>query len=288
MRLALLSLITAATLGMSVTSAQAARYGAVYGSSEEFHFVADTAVDLGQGPLALCHLTKKSTAMFFIGMWRSSKGYALVTDGCNSDAYIPISAEEVAQGQASGKIPADVPLQPKMTLQQITSGFFGLILLGAFIGFALVQGVLRGKRRKARYAEMGGMSPQAMAIVDAMCHAARADGHVADEEILEIADAVEVMTGQEIDPADVLKIAEMANEKLSEGDFAAMVKGQSKKTLEVMMRGSLHVVVADGELNRAEKGYISGLAKAMKMSADTVQSLLVEVVAADQSTGQPT
>jgi len=54
---------------------------------------------------------------------------------------------------------------------------------------------------------MGDAAPAKIAILDAMCHAAKADCHVSASELAEIANAAQQMTGDKIDPQ---RISEMA------------------------------------------------------------------------------
>lgn len=275
------TILGAALFAGAVGPAQAARVSALTGYTEQMHFVADTGVRIGGQPFALCHMTKKFTAMFVIGFWRSSGDYVLARNACQAEEYYPLSAAKMAGYKANGLIAANVPDTPKMTGEQILSGFWGLAAVGAFLGYGAVSAARTRKRRSGRQAVLGHIAPEAKAVLEAMCRAAKIDGEIADEEVFEIVAAGEAMTGQEIDPADVLRMAEMAEDNLRESDFKQMVKGQAPNTLEVMMRGVLHVVAADGTMEPQEKSFIGGLAKAMKMPGQKVQAILEEVVAAN-------
>ena len=275
MRHLLTGFITAIFLTSMATQAEARRAG--YSTAQELLFVAQTEFEDETGTLALCQLVETQSAIF-VNFWRSVESYALASDGCNTESYYEFTAAELKTAQAAGMIASDVPLEPKLSMQSLAGGFWGFGLL-ALVLIGLGLKVLQVQRRKGqRLAIMGNATPAAQSILDAMCHAAKADGYIAPSEVAMIKSAAEEMTGENFALEDVKRMATLAEETLDLNGHKRLIKGRSKPEQLDMMRGVLMVVAADGKLDGKEKTFVGGLAQAMNMDAATVQALLAEVV----------
>ena len=272
-------LILTLALGFQVvgTTAADARRGAS-GYSEGLEFVAPTGATTQDGAaLSLCVLVRTDHLMF-IDIWRTQKGYGVAENACNVDNFFPIDAAELAELQADGLVDAAIPSEPAVKAGLAVPVWAWLVLAG-LVGFALMKVRAKMARKSQRQQLMGDMSPAAMAIIDAMCHVAKADGDVSMAEVREIAIAVEQMTGETIDPTQVGEMAKLAEDTLSDKDFKKFAAGRSEDEKEVMMRGVLYVAVADGKLDGKEQAFVGKLAKAMQMPGNKVTALLQEVVA---------
>ncbi|WP_108814735.1 DUF533 domain-containing protein [Loktanella sp. Alg231-35] len=254
-----------------------ARRGGGYGTAEQLVFVSPTEFEDETGPLALCHFVE-THSIIFVNVWRSLTGYALASNNCQSEQYYEFTATELESAQAAGMIPADVPLQPKLSMKSLAEGFWGFGLLIAVLAFAGFKLLAVQKRRGQRIAIMADATPAAQAILDAMCHAAKADGYIAPSEVAMIKQAAEEMTGTIFAMEDVKRMADLAEETLDLKGHKRLINGRTKPEQLDMMRGVLMVVAADGKLDGKEQVFVGGLARAMGMDGGTVQSLMAEVV----------
>jgi len=268
-------LITAALLTSMATQAEA-RHGG-YSTTEQLVYVSPTEFEDDDGPLALCHFVE-TYSVIFINFWRSTQGYALAGNNCNTDSYYDLSAVELKTAQTSGMISADIPSEPKLSIKSLAEGFWGLGALALLLLFAGLKIMQVQKRKAQRMALMRGATPGAQAILDAMCHAAKADGYVAPSEVEMIKRAAEQMTGESLALEDVKRMASLAEESLDLKGHKRLIKGRTKHEQLDMMRGVLLVVAADGRLDGKENKFVGGLAQAMNMDSQTVQALLAEVV----------
>ncbi len=260
----------------SMATTAEARRGGGYSTNQELLFVSPTEIENDLGPLSVCHLVK-TRAIIFINVWRTLEGYALANNGCMTDAYFDLSAEELSAAQLAGAISKDVPATPKLSMAQVMNGSWGLGLIAALVGFAIFKAFKIRARRNERMSFVSGASPVAQAIIDAMCHAAKADGHIAPSEIAQIKQAAEEMTGETFTNDTVAHMASIAEAKLDQSGFKRLVKSRSPAENMDIMRGVLMVVAADGRLDGKEKVFVGGLAQAMKMSGQQVAILLAEV-----------
>lgn len=229
-------------------------------------------------PLALCVLVKTQNVLF-LDVWRTQKGYALAENRCDASSYIPVTSDQLKVFKMSGVISSEVPDEPQVKTGLAIPYWAWAIIAGlvALIGIKLRR---KAGRKSARRDLMGDASPAAIAILDAMCHAAKADGHVSPSELIEIAEAAQKMTGEKIDPKRVAEMAKLAESNLTDQDYKRLVAGRTEDEKEVMMRGVLFVAVADGKLDSKEQQFVGKLAGVMQMPATKIQALLGDVVAA--------
>ncbi|WP_394177443.1 DUF533 domain-containing protein [Yoonia maritima] len=275
MRAFLLGLLAVLFMSSAATTAEARRGGG--STSEELLFVSPTDLGSADSPIALCHLVS-TTSVIFVNFWRTVESYALAENGCATDSYFEFDATQLKAAQTAGLVPADIPVTPKLSIGQIAGGFWGFGILAALLIFAVAKMAKARTRRKERRGLMGEGSPASHAILDAMCHAAKADGQIDPSEIATIKSVAEEMTGQAFSPEIVKRMADLAEATPAEADFKRLVKGRSKDEQLDMMRGVLMVVAADGQFAGKEQVFVGGLAKAMRMNGDVVKTLLSEVV----------
>ena len=266
---------------LSVHDAEARRGASGY--SENLEFVTATEITGQAGtPLSLCVLVRTDSVLF-IDVWRSEKGYALAENRCEADSYVAVEAGHLSALKEADLIPASIPDTPS-----VKTGLAVPVWVWVALAGLMALAALKAKQKAGRKAErrklMGDASPAVVAILDAMCHAAKADGQISPSEVAEIAEAAAKMTGETIDAAQVAQMAQLAEGNLSESDFKRLVAGRSAEEHEVMMKGVLFVSAADGVLDGEEKQFIGKLAGAMKMPGETIQALLADVVA--QRTGE--
>lgn len=281
MRSSMLALLATTFLVALPEPAEARRGGSEH---QDLLFVAETKIIEEGVPYSLCLLVNERSA-FGINLFRSVETYALAENKCDTTAYYPMSVEDIAEAKEAGMIDAAIPNEPKLSTSDLITGHIGWLLVAGVLAFAGYGALNARKRRQERQGMMGEASPAAVAILDAMCHAAKADGHIDASEIAAIADAAERMTGESFDPGQVARMAELAEGKPSDKDFKRLVKGRTGPEFDVMMRGVLMVVAADGRLADSEQQFVGKLAKAMRMSGEQVQTILHDVVGSAQ--GQP-
>ena len=269
--------VTALAASLSALPAEARRGGG--SSSQKMLFVADTDIVIDGKPHTLCHLVEDS-GVLFVPLFRTLEGYALAENRCEADSYYAMTAEDIAGAKADGLIPADVPDTPSLSLGQKAQGFWGWGIVVGFLGFAGAGALKTRQRRKEREGLMGDVPPAALAILDAMCHAAKSDGTIAPEEVTEIARIGEEMTGQSFDPARVRRMADLAEADPSDKDVKRLVKGLAPQEQELLMKAVLTVVASDGTLDGKEQQFVGKIARAMKMAGDKVNAILAEVVGA--------
>lgn len=248
-----------------------------YSTTQSMLFVTETKMTDADGPLALCHLVT-TRAVIFVNVWRTLEGYALASDNCQTDQYYEMNSADVIDAQAGGMIPDNVPTAPKLALGKLAEGFWGLGALAALLAVAGLKVLNVQRRASKRMAMVSDASPAAKAILDAMCHAAKADGYIAPSEVETIQSVATELTGENISLKMVHEMAKLAEEKVESKGFLRLAGGRTKLEQLDMMRAVLMVIASDGRLDGREKAFVGGLAQAMKMDGSTVSALLQEVV----------
>lgn len=248
-------------------------------SAQKMLFVAETKMQgAKQENLALCHLIKDQ-GIFFINLFRSSEGYVLAGDNCVAESYYNLPDGNITAAKAAGAIASDVPDTPTLSFQEKLAGHWGWLLVLGFVGFGLVGFMQKRKRSKMRAELLGDINPVAKQMLDAMCHAAKADGSIDASEVAAIAAAASQITGETFSPETVSQIAHLAEADLDKKDFAKFVKGTDAAQKEAIMEGVLQVVAADGQLDGKEQAFVGGLAAASGMNSDKVNEILNRVLA---------
>ncbi len=259
------------------TPAQARGLPIIYGTQDSLDLVETTGIEGPNGkPLALCHYTSKYH-LFYLGFWRVSHGYALAANGCDSDTYYDISEADFKEAQSNGQISANLPAKPKMTLNQIASGFGGLALVVIGALFLLMKSVGGARRKSARKAEMGEMPKVATQIVDAMCHAAISDGSLDDSEVATIAEIAKQMTGEALPETRIRAIVAKASPKPTDNEFKAFGAGLGPVEKELVLKAVFAVIAADGQIVDSEHTFFIKTAQALMVDADTVRRIVEDV-----------
>ncbi|MCK0094030.1 TerB family tellurite resistance protein [Yoonia sp. F2084L] len=269
---------------LTTTMATQAEARGSYSTTQSMLFVSQTELTDDAGPLALCHLVT-TNAVIFVNVWRTLDGYALASGNCQTDQYYEFTGNELLAAQAAGMIPEGIPAAPKLALGKMAEGFWGLGALVALLAVIGAKALMVKRRTSQRMAMVSHASPAAKSILDAMCHAAKADGYVAPSEVEMIQRAAQEMTGEAISLELVQQMAQLAEEKVEAKGFLRLVNGRNKLEQLDMMRAVLMVVASDGRLDGREKAFVGGLAQAMKMDGGTVSALLQEAVSG--GAGQP-
>jgi len=253
--------------------AQAGRGGGVMGTSETTSFVAETTITADDGQLlSLCHMTKK-TYIMFAGVWRSSIGYVVAGNRCETDEYYEIKPDFLTMAKLTGKLAQEVPDQPVMSSDEIIDGFWGLGPIGIFILFVLVSLNKRRKRAALRTGEMTGASPTAIKILDAMCHVAKADGRLDANEIALMADLSHQMTGTAFDSDRILRMYNLAETNLTPAQYKSFGKGLAEGDKRLLMTAVLMMASADGNIDKKEMQFVQKLGMGLKIGDKEVNTI---------------
>lgn len=274
----LLMMLAAAITITFWTSDQAqARRGAAWGSSETTSLVAETTITAADGQLlSLCHLTKK-THIMFAGIWRSSMGYVLADNRCDTDGYYKVKPGFLAAAKLNGELAQEIPDQPSMSSNEIISGFWGLGAIGALILFGLVSAKKRNARRALRTSEMTGASPSAIKILDAMCHVAKADGRLDAGEVALMADLSHQMTGTAFDSDRIRRMYDLAETKLTPSQYKSFGNGLAEGDKRMVMKAVLLMTGADGDLDKKEMEFVQKLAIGLKIGGEEVKAIFASL-----------
>ena len=265
--LPMIALVSGFTLMAGSADAGAGRWG------NDLHFVAETTVPApgGTGVMSLCHLVDFMSVLF-VPVYTTVEGYALSNDGCTGSMYRDVSSQQVAQMQALGLLPTDIPVEPSRSLQDLLWGHAWLILGGLGIlvrGLGMLRG---GGRRRAK-------TPDALAIhsLVAMSQVAIADGRIDDAEVHQIAQILTRLTGKGYGPQQVMEMLQRLNP--SAADLAQVGQDLSEKDRQIVLEAALNIAVADGEIHPNEYAVVSDLAQRMRIGSDQFRSALARISA---------
>lgn len=268
------SLALGTVLALALTSQAEARRGIGGGTAEILDFVAQTQIPVNGGAdkmMALCHLIKKYHVVY-LPVWYQSEGYVLSDNACAGESYFSITAEQLAAARKDGLIAADIPEVAKLTSQEEMTPW----LWGALVAFGVLMFIRQMIRTVARRREIGGASDAVIRLVDAMCHAAKADGRIDAREIAAIQMIALRLTGTEYPEANIRRMIDLSKARLTPAQFAAFGKGLGVAQKELVMQAVLMVLGADGEIAKKEQGFINGLANGLKITQPQFQRILVE------------
>jgi tellurite resistance protein len=245
------------------------------GSAEFMDFVAETTIppaETGGVQVALCHLVKKHTAIG-IPLFYQSEGYVLAENRCDTDSYYSFTAEEFAQAQSLGMIPADIPDAPAISLaRRIPTIILGLVVL-AMIG----AGINQARRKKARLAEMGSVSPFAQRMLEVLCHAAKSDGATDAREVASIAAIAAQLTGTTFDPDRIARMIGLSERNLQPAQFKRFAKDLTEDQKDAVLRGVLMVLAADGQVGRDEQKFLNGLAAGLAVTPSRFDQIMASL-----------
>lgn len=260
------SLIAAATLAtLAALPAEARRGGGGY--SEGMLFIAETTeVDDKGAPLSLCILEKTNKIMFF-PIYRSAQSYALAPNRCDAENYYGITADKFQMGQVLGIFPEDLPIEPKLSMQQMAGGMWGLAL-----GLPLILLGIAGK--------IGGRAPKpkldsfADKVVSVMCYVARADGKIETAEVNAMCNVLHQLTGKNYDPQQVGQYAMSLSGEMTDRELKKLAKGLDQDHKNVLVQAAIMIAGADGLMDGTENQIIYRLSKAMKVGGEKVDEML--------------
>ncbi|MEM1272908.1 MAG: DUF533 domain-containing protein [Pseudomonadota bacterium] len=250
-----------------------------YGTEQQMEFVTNTEIaSSGSKPLALCHLYETNT-LYSLGYWMRSNGYVLSDSSCDGQSYIDDPAL-IQASFANGAIPAGIPTSPGFSILQRAEGHAALGIGALIVLVVLVvrmgrSGMPRRKSRMEERMEVLGLPEGAMfRFIDAMLHAANADGKAQPEEVEFIrAKATEVT---QLDyTAEHIEWAVNHTDKLrSPRDFQRFGRGLTPEQARMVLRAALAVVAADGQMSRSERRFISQLTAGLMLDPQDVQRIL--------------
>jgi tellurite resistance protein len=245
------------------------------GSAEFMDFVADTTIppdETGGVQVSLCHLVKKYTAIG-IPLFYQSEGYVLAENRCETESYYSFTAEEFTLAQSLGLIPADIPDAPSISFARRIPA----IILGLLVLAAIGAGINQARRKKARLAEMGDISPFAQRMLEVLCHAAKSDGATDAREVATIAGIAEQMTGTRFDPERIARMIGLSEKSLQPQQFAKFAKGLTEDQKDAVMRSALMVLAADGQVGRDEQKFLNGLAGGLAVTQSRFDQIMASL-----------
>lgn len=270
-----LGALTALAALCFATTAEARRGGG--GTAEFMDHVAEFSgpmPDNTGAQLSLCHLVEDYHVLF-VPLYYTSKGYVLAPNRCDSDSYYKLNEGGLAEAQAIGLLPADLPAEPQISLmRRVPTVLAGLGLL-ALIGLGIRQKMNKDKR----LAEMGAIPLVAQRVLDVACHAARVDGETSEAEVAVIADITRQLTGTAIEPERVRKMIDLSVKSPQPAHFKAFAKGLDASQNELLIRAALMVITADGKVAKAEENFLNQLASAAGITQQRFNEVLTQQMA---------
>ncbi|HKL69149.1 TerB family tellurite resistance protein [Salibaculum sp.] len=274
MRQVVARLALALLLTLSVAfPAQADRGVGMWG--KDLILLSGTEIPTGSGgTYALCHLVETMT-IAFIPVHTTIKSYALSDADCVGTAYRSLSAEDVAQGQAVGALPTDLPVTPQLTPQALVFGHAGpIVLTGALLFLVLTllihKRLKRGRRRRIS-------DTLAINALAAMTHVAISDGDVDDREVSHIAGILGRLTGRDY---DLGRVRDMIGQVQSHiGDIDALGEGLTEDECRIVLESALHVAVADGQIHPSEYRQVSHIAHRLHIGGADFRDALARIAA---------
>ncbi len=261
-------------VGMALFATEAdARGGG--GSAEFMDFVADTTIppaETGGAQVSLCHLVKKHTAIG-IPLFYESEGYVLAENRCVTESYYSFTAEEVTLAQSLGMIPTDIPAAPSISLARRIP----TVILGLLIAFGIFAVINQARRKRARLATMGNVSPFAQRMLEVLCHAAKSDGATDDREVATITAIAAQITGDAVTADQVRRMIDLSEKNLQPAAFAKFAKGMTDDQKDGLMRGALMVLGADGQVGKAEQKFLNGLAGGLAVTQSRFDQIMASM-----------
>lgn len=266
----------ALALGLMLPATGAAARGGG-GSAEFMDFVAETSIppsETGGAQVSLCHLVKKHTAIG-IPLFYQSEGYVLAENRCETESYYSFTAEEFTLAQTLGMIPNDIPAAPSISLaRRVPTIILGLLVLG-LIG----AGINQARRKKARMAEMGDVSPFAQRMLEVLCHAAKSDGATDAREVSTIAAIAGQLTGTQFDAEKITRMIALCEKNLQPAQFRKFAKDLTDDQKDAVMRGALMVLAADEQVGRNEQKFLNGLGGGLAVTQSRFDQIMASMQA---------
>ena len=264
-------------------AAQARGIPIVRGEVQSLAHVADTTIPAPNGAkFALCHFYTTQT-VYWLAFWSSSTGYVLSDAGCTGTAYYA-NPEMIAAGFANGQIPADVPRTARFTPVQIATGFTWPLAIGALILIVVLIAATSARRYKTRSGErmevLGLQDGPTFRFIDAMLHAANADGQAQPEEIAYIKATATDVTGLAYTDEHIEWAITHTDQFKHKRDFRRFGNGLNKDQKRAVLRGALAVVASDFQMSQPERVFVNRLADGLGLGQGDVQEILQSAPAA--------
>ncbi len=279
MRFLLTTALAGSVFLFSTSDAEARRGGA---TSEDLVFVQLTELDgPSSTPLSLCMLVERTSALF-IPFFTSAQSYVLADNGCETNSYIPLDAQQFAELQNANVIAADLPAEPALSITQKIAGSWGLLGGLGVLGWVGLQAMKVSGRKKQRQAAMGDVSEGVVAILDVMCHVAKADGDTDPGEVQMIIQVASQVTGTEFTEAQVTQMISLSETKVDQHGFKDMARKLSPEGRRLALRGALMVAGADGSIGQAEQTFIGGFASACGIGPEELNATVGQIFGAPQ------
>jgi tellurite resistance protein len=275
----MIRIIAALLLTTAIATPAEARRGGGSAYAEKLVIVAPTEFTSETGaPLALCHLFKDQTAML-IPYHRSSQGYAIAENNCDTESYFPFTAEELAGAQLWGKIDASIPTVPQIsTFRQIINfgviGLVGLLLVGG-LGAALLGSLGKSKKVAGHKVDPKRRAQLLEAVVDVMCHVALVDGDVDQTEINEIGRIYRKLTNTPIKQAQISAQFSTIQGPVNIAGLSAASEGKER---EVLLQAAMMVAVTDGKIDQAEYNFICNMAQGFGLDGGAMRGILAKML----------
>jgi len=249
--------------------------------------------DFGETGKVLCHWVEHLTFKR-IPLTAESRGYAVTYGSCETDAFTPLSEEEVLEAQANGLISSELPISPRLSKAQI---FMNVVIWGGIgtvvVGTVLLNLGLFKKRRKAVEGSAlmangltslrGPKKPKPMKkdavtkALAAMCHIAKCDGSVEGDEVMAIAKTIKNISGQSIPVAQIVAMISETPEAFDEDDYQMIAQGTSAEDCKRIFEAALSVAVSNGDIAQAEYSAVRSLAEALSIGADEFRASLDQI-----------
>ena len=257
--------------------AQARGIPIVRGEVQTLAHVADTTLPAPNGgTFALCHFYTTET-VYWLAFWSRSEGYVLSGAGCTGTAYYD-NPRMIEAGLANGQIPAGVPQTARFTPVQIATGFTWPLVAGALVLAMVGIGAASARRYKTRSAErmevLGLEDGPTFRFIDAMLHAANADGQAQPEEIAYIKATATDVAGLAYTDEHIEWAITHTDRFKHKRDFRRFGKGLNTDQKRAVLRGALAVVASDFQMSQSERNFINRLTDGLGLGQGDVQEIL--------------
>lgn len=249
----------------------------VRGETHHLEFVSETTIPAPTGgQLSLCH-RYETHSIYWVNGWSSSNGYVLSDTACEGTGYYDMP-DAITAGFANGQIPEGVPATPQFSVTQIASGFTWPLAIGFLVFVAVVLRASSNRRYNTQSAErmevLGLEDGPTFRFIDAMLHAANADGQAQQEEVDYIkAKAIEV-TGLNYTDEHISWAITHTDRFKNKHDFERFGKGLTVDQKRMVLRAALAVVASDHNMSGAEKKFIERLTQGLKLGQSDLQEIL--------------
>ena len=257
-----------------------AKRGPGAGTAEGLFHVGPIAADEGEPARALCILTGTANIGGLIPLYTWSKKYVLSDEACTGDRFYNVEPGLIAMMGLAGLLPEGTPAEPALPLlaraEKSWGGIAGLALL--LLVLAKARNAVGGAARSFKGGDK--LPEHARRTVEVMCRMALIDGNVDPSEAAAIASTVERLTGQRVSVDEILAALRACRTPLRPAQLKSLGKGLDARQRDMVMRGALHVALADGGTDPAEEAFLLQLAETLKLAPQHVDAMMDQVARA--------